>query len=226
VEKIAAMQNQKDLKELQLKALQNQRDIGLGLKHQSEQDRLEQQAKQGLTSVRGDQALQRVEAQRDASIQAYNTIEQLKKENRMPSQIEYYDLLGQMWKARTGASPTDQAVKDLDAKTFKGSLAHATQYFTGKPAGMTTGAILQNIQNFAKQSGLQADKMHGAYMGTRLVKPKNLEDDRWAPLAKEGRGMSFSEATGANNAPMAQPNSKTIGGKTYIQKDGKWFEQD
>lgn len=165
-------------------------------KYDNEQNRLEGQAIDRLSKLRGDQSLARTENQRDAAIQAYNTIERVKQEGRMPSQLEYYDILGQMWKARTGASPTDQALKDLDAKTFKGDLGKAYQYFSGKPAGVTTGDVLQNIQDFAADSGLQSDKFHSSYMDSHKLKPSGLEQSRWDPIFNSHRGMSFVDATG------------------------------
>jgi hypothetical protein len=203
IEKLAAIENAKEMKKLQMEALKNQKEMTVGLKHDQQQDKLEQNARMGLMSMRGDQSLQRIEAQRDASITAYNTINTIKKEGRLPSQVEYYDILGQLWKARTGASPSEQAIHDLDAKTFKGSLAKAAQYFSGKPAGVTTTDILNNIQEFAKTSGMQADELHKAYMASRLVKPKDLDEDRWNPLAQAGRGMSFADAT-KSQAPTDQ----------------------
>jgi hypothetical protein len=159
-----------------------------------QQDHLEQQAISRVSGIKGDASLARTELQRDAAIQAYKTIAEIKAEGRLPSQIEYYDIIGQMWKARTGQAPTDQAIKDLDAKTFKGDLGKATQFFTGKPAGRTTEAVLANIQNFAKSSGQQADKLHEGYMRTHLIKPAGLDDDRWQPILNTGRGTSFAEA--------------------------------
>jgi hypothetical protein len=166
-----------------------------------QQDKLENQAISRLSGIRGDTALSRIESQRDASIQAYNTIEQVKKEGRMPSQIEYYDILGQMWKARTGASPSDQAIRDLDAKTFRGDLGKAQQYFTGQPAGRTTADVLQNIQNFAASTGQQNDKLHDGYMQTHLIKPSGLDPARWQSIMATHRGMSFQEATGSQGNP-------------------------
>lgn len=181
-------------------------------KEQARQDRLEQQALQRFTSVRGDQSIARVESQRDAAISAYNTIAQIKKENRLPSQVEYYDILGQLWKARTGASPTDQSLRDLDAKTFKGDLAKAAQYITGKPAGITTEEILNNIQDFVKQSGLQADRLHEGYMTSRMQKPEGMSQDRWDIISKNERGTSFAKATGVgSNLESFKSNAKKAG---------------
>lgn len=188
-------------------------------KQQSEQDKLESQAMNRVSGIRGDASLKRVEDQRDAAIQAFNTAAQIKSENRAPNQIEYYDLLGQMWKARTGASPTDQAIRDLDAKTFKGDIGKAFQYFSGEPAPRTTRAVMQSIQNFADNTGKQADKMHDGYMSTHLIKPKGLSDDRWKPILETNRGLSFSDATkgarqtASSNAPAGA--TVTPKGTTY-----------
>lgn len=174
------------------------------LADEKNQDKLENQAINRVVGIRGDASLARTENQRDASTQAFNTIEQIKNENRMPSQLEYYDILGQMWKARTGSSPTDQAIRDLDARTFKGDLGKAAQYFSGKPAGRTTAEVLQNIQDFAEQSGKQADKLHAGYMQTHLIKPKGLSNDRWKTINDSARGLSFDDATAHNRKATSQ----------------------
>lgn len=180
-------------------------------KYSNEQDKLEQQAIDRISKLRGDSSLARVETQRDAAIQAYNTIDRIQKEGRAPSQLEYYDLLGQMWKARTGASPTDQALRDLDAKTLKGDIGKAYQYFSGKPAGITTQDVLNNVKQFAVDSGLQADKFHGSYMNSHRIKPSGLEDQRWNPIFNTARGLGFAEGTGYQPSGNAeQSNIPTI----------------
>ncbi|MES1989094.1 MAG: hypothetical protein V4440_13900 [Pseudomonadota bacterium] len=224
IEKLAAMQNQKDMKDLQLKTLQANKEIALGQKHDSEQDRLENGAIQRLSSLRGDKSLQDAEAKRDAAITVYNTIDKLQQKGEMPSKLVYYDLLGQMWKARTGTAPTNEAIRDLDQKTFKGDINKAVTFFTGKATGGTTQSILQNIKDFAKDSGDAADLFHSQYMKAHLIKPTGLDDSRWQNIAGTNRGISFADATKAN-AQQSVPVSKTINGKTYIQKNGKWFQQ-
>jgi hypothetical protein len=182
-------------------------------RYTNEQDRLEQQAIDRLSKLRGDQSLARVENQRDASIQAYNTIERIKQEGRDPSKLEYTDLLGQMWKARTGSSPTDQALRDLDQKTAHGDIGKAYTYFAGKPGGATTPEVLQNIQDFIADSGTQADKLHSSYMDSHKLKPSGLEDARWQPVLNSHRGMSFVEGTG-----YKPKSSAASGGWSYVGK--------
>src|SRR5258708_39415380 len=99
--------------------------------------------------------------------------------------------MGQVWKARTGASPSDQAIRDLDAKTFKGDLGKAVQYITGTPAGRTTGEVLDNIQNFVKATGWQSDKLHAGYMSSRLKKPTRLDDSRWQNIVNDGGELFY-----------------------------------
>lgn len=184
----------KDTKEMGLKQLQANKDISLGLKEDQQQDKLEQNAMQKLASLRGDQSLARIENQRDASISAYTLLQQAENEKRPLSQAEYYDVLGQLWKARSGASPTDAAIRDLDSKTFKGNINKAVTYFTGKPAGATTEEVLKNLKQFVKHTGELTDQQHEAYMAPHLIKPTHLKDELWEPIKKTARGMSFSEA--------------------------------
>lgn len=185
-----------------------------GAHQDNEYDKLEGQVINRIAGVRGDRSLARVEEQRDASIQAYNTIAQVKAENRLPNQLEYYDILGQMWKARTGQSPSDQAIRDLDAKTLKGDIGKAYQYFSGNAAPRTTAEIMGAIQNFAKQSGQQADKLHNGYMQSHLVKPKNMSQADFDNIVSAHRGLTFAEGTAAapagNNSGLSPDESKFI----------------
>lgn len=202
-----------------------QPDLAKSLKEGAQQDRLEQQAINRVATLRGDQSLARTETQRDAATQAYNTITQIKSEGRMPSQVEYYDILGQLWKARTGASPSDQAIRDLDASTFKGDIGKAFQYITGKPAGRTTEAILNNIQDFAKNTGIQSDKLHDGYWKTHLIKPTGLAQERWDPIASATHGLSFEEATGYKNAGNSPNPANPVGSGSWDQsKEARYQE--
>jgi hypothetical protein len=189
----------------------------IALKDQQQQDKLENNAIQRMSSIRGDTSIARIETQRDASIQAYNIIESLKKENREPTQVEYYDLLGQLWKARTGASPTDQAIKDLDASTFHGKMNKMVQYFTGKPTGITTKEILDNVQSFAKKSGEQADKLHAGYMSTHVIKPKGLSEERWKNIISSQRGLSFGEATSGQEEQSVPQEGGMFNGEKVLK---------
>lgn len=166
-----------------------------GTADRNEQDRLETAAANRITSIRGDASIARIEAQRDAATMAYNTIQGAKNEHRDITQTEYYDTLGQLWKARTGASPTDQSIKDLDINTIQSALHKKLTWVDGKPRGATTPQIVDALQKFIDDSGKQADKLHEGYMKPRLTKPYGLAEERWAPYAAEARGLSFADAT-------------------------------
>lgn len=175
---------------------------GAGGKADNEYDKLEGQVINRIVGIRGDKSLARTEEQRDAAMQAFNTIASIKNEHRLPNQLEYYDILGQMWKARTGSSPTDQSIRDLDAKTFKGDLGKAYQYFSGDAAPRTTEGVMDAIQKFADVSGKQADKLHTGYMQSHLVKPKHMSQADFDRVVKANRGMSFEEGTAESRMPV------------------------
>lgn len=201
-------QAQKDMRELSMQQLKANKDISLGLKEDQQQDRLENQATQRLSSLRGDQSLARIESQRDGAISAYTLLQQAKNDKRPLSQAEYYDVLGQLWKARTGQGPTDAAIRDLDSKTFQGDINKAATYFTGKPAGGTTQGVLDNLLQFTKHTGELADAQHEAYMAPHLLKPAHLKDELWEPIKKTARGMKFSEAV--KNAESKKPQMDSL----------------
>lgn len=196
---------QEDAKKLGMEQIKATKESTLGLREDQQQDKLENQATQRLASLRGDQSLARIETQRDGAISAYRTLDQAEKEGRALSKAEYYDLLGQIWKARTGGIPGPTTMQDLDSKTFHGDINKAATYFTGKPMGATTPEVLANLKNFVKQSGDLADEQHSAYMAPHLVKPAHLKPELWDPISKTARGESFSDSI---KGKQTQPSSK------------------
>lgn len=214
-------------REATLSAGQSNRDATLALRGDQQQDRIEQNAIARLSSIRGDSSMARIEQQRDAAIQAMDTIKNIKNGTLTNSGAVYNDLLGQLWRARTGSTPTDQVMQHLNDKTAKGDLAGAFTYITGSPAGKTTQEIMKNLENFVKTTGQKADKMHDAYMSTHLIKPTGLDDDRWQNIVKTHRGQSFAEAAqdqGPESAgqvltatnPTTKEKIKSVdGGKTW-----------
>lgn len=156
---------------------------------------MEQNAIQRVVSARGDSSLINIEKQRDAAAQGYNTLTKAEAEGRAPSQAEFYDVLGQLWKSRTGAAPTKDDLSSLKGTTAQSKLNSALQFWTGKPAGANTQDIIGNIKNFIQDTGEQLDRAHDAYMAPHLIKPSGLDDSRWNPIANLGRGLSFKDAT-------------------------------
>jgi len=167
-----------------------------------DQDKLAQQAQAQVNTVRGDQSLQKIETQRDASISAYNTLQNVASQNRLPSQLEYTDLLGQMIKSRTGAAPTNEMMKDLNTPTVKQGLNKLYTLVTGQTAPGNTQDVINNLKDFAKQTGMQADQLHEGYMKSRLVMPPGMDPNNWNAIASNARGMSFAQATA--NPPLSQ----------------------
>lgn len=173
----------------------------------NEQDRLEQQARQSVSNLRGDKSLARAEEQRDAAIIAYNRIDEIDKKGGQLNPIDYTDILGQIYKARTGAAPTEQVLNEIRQKTAAGDIGRAYTYATGQQAPATTQDIKNSLKDMAASMGMQADKFHEGYMKAHLIKPKALADERWQPIFQTGRGISFQEATGYN--PQAQTSTGT-----------------
>lgn len=164
-----------------------------------EQDRLEQQARQGLQSVRGDTSIKNVESQRDAAITAYNRLKQIEYTGKPPNPVDYIDILGQIYKARTGTAPTDTVLRDARQQTVEGKFGRAYTFFTGQQAPATSKDIAANLKDMVAHMGLQADELHDGYMqvhGAEIF-PTGLAPDRAAKLAKVARGKSFTDATGA-----------------------------
>lgn len=164
-----------------------------------EQDKLEQQARQGLQSVRGDISIKNVEAQRDAAITAYNRLKQIEFSGKAPNPVDYVDILGQVYKARTGTAPTDVVLRDARQQTAEGNFGKVYTFFTGNQAPATSKEIASSLKDMVAHMGLQADELHSGYMQVHGadIFPTGLEKSRADRLAKLARGKSFTEATGA-----------------------------
>lgn len=202
-----------DSKKLSTAQINSNKDIYLGLRRDQQQDKLEQNAKLMVSNLRGDKSLARTEEQRDAAAVAYNRLNEIQKSGKGMNPVDYADILGQIYKARTGTAPGEQIMRDIQQATAKGSLDKAYTYITGQQAPATTQAITDSLKSMALSMGKQADKFHEGYMKAHLVKPSGLDDDRWQPIATTARGDSFAKSTNqdavqstgnipSNNDPM------------------------
>lgn len=193
-----------DSRKSALAQTQATRDLNVGLRQDQQQDKLEQNAKQMVANLRGDKSLARTEEQRDGAIVAYNRLKEIQASGQTPNPVDYADILGQIYKARTGTAPGEQIMNDIRQSTAKGSLDKAYTYITGQQSPATTQDITNSLTNMAKSMGQQADKLHAGYMNSHLIKPAGLDDDRWQPIATTGRGTSFADATKQNAQSTSQ----------------------
>lgn len=171
------------------------RQQGMNNLQDQRQNQMEQQALARITSLRGDISLKNVETQRDAAVSAYNTLQTAQHEGRLPNQVEYLDILGQLWKARTGAAPTDQVLKEFNVGTVQQNLNRVYQWATGKPAPGNTKQVMSALKDFVGSTGESLDQQHQAYWKNHLIKPKGLDDDRWDNIKNVTHGNSFADAT-------------------------------
>lgn len=226
IEKLAAMQNQKDLKDIQLKGLQQQKQSADDLKKSNEQDRLGNQAIQRVATLRGDKSLQDSETKRDAAITVYRRIQELKDKGVTAlNPIDYSEALAQIYRAQAGMGATNEVMNQIRQETLAGKGNKWYTMLTGNQAPATTADITNSLQERAKSLGLQADKFHASYMAPHLIKPTNLNPDTWNQIVNTARGTSFADATKQTASQPSTPVTKQIGGKTYIQQNGKWYQQ-
>lgn len=198
-------------KELGLKQIQATKELSMENQRNNERDRLWNQATQSLNSVRGDKSLVQAETMRDGAISALQAINHIQSEGRAPNKFEYVDLLGQLWKARTGASLTNEELKNMDAKTMQATLGPVATYFSGDPKAATSPQATNALKNFVIQSGKTADQLHDQYMQTRGINAagsrlKEEFPEDYDRLTKMSRGMSFADALNQSNTP-AKENS-------------------
>lgn len=186
-------------------------DLNIGTKESNQQDKLEEQYRKSFQSIRGDPALKRVEEQRDAAAIAYNRIKEVSDHGQVLNPVDYVDILGQIYKARTGSAPTNEVLQTARQETAKGKFGKAFTFITGEQAPATTQDIMKSIQDMALSMGQQADKFHDGYMRNRMKPPKGLAHDRVTNVNAE-RGMSFAEATGLDQ----QASGTSTGGWKYL----------
>lgn len=200
-------------------------------KDNQHQDALETQAINRITSIRGDTSLKNAETQRDAAATAYNRIKEISASGNALNPVDYVDILGQIYKARTGAAPTNEVLQTARQATLKGDLGKAYTYLTGNQAPATTQNIMSSLSEMAKSMGSQADKFHDGYMKAHLIKPSGLANERWQNIVNTNRGMSFAEATkdaDSKSLPPAAGRSPKPGGVLKQDKNGNkaWVYPD
>jgi hypothetical protein len=193
----------------------SQNDMVVSLKESQRQDRLEQNAIQRLSSVRGDTSIARVENQRDAAITAYNRISELESQGETGlNPVDYTDILGQLYRARTGVAPTEQILQDIRQNTAQGNLAKAYTFATGKQAPTSTADITKSLKKMAESFGKQADQLHDGYIKPHLIKPAGLDEERWDNIKGITRGVSFEDGT-----------KKYTGGSSQDETQQGWTQE-
>lgn len=163
-----------------------------------EQDAYWRDAVRGLQSIRGDTAMKDIEAQRTAATTAYNRLKDIEVSGKSPNPIDYIDILGQVYKARTGTAPTQEVLKEAKQNTAQGQFGKYWTYFTGQQMPGTSKEIAGSLKDMVAHMGLQADELHDGYMqvhGSQVFNP-NMNEDNVKKLSKLSRGKSFIDATG------------------------------
>jgi hypothetical protein len=163
-----------------------------------EQDGYYRDAVRGLQSIRGDQQVKDIEGQRNAAISAFNRLKQIQLEGKAPNPVDYADIVGQVYKARTGQAPTDTILKKALQETAAGKWGEALTYLTGTQQPGTTKDIAASLMNMVAHMGLQADDLHQGVMQTHgsMIFNPNMSAESVARLTKVARGKTFAEATG------------------------------
>ncbi len=132
--------------------------------------------------------------------------------------IDFVDVIGQIYKARTGEAPTAPILDSAKQMTAKGELGKAYTFILGDQAPGTTKDIMNSLKETADSMGNQADTFHEGYMKSHSIQPYGLKDEIWNQIKNTERGLSFKEATakyrksqdaGANFEPDVVAYAKT-----------------
>lgn len=168
------------------------------LPDKKEQDTYWRDAVRGLQSIRGDTALKDIETQRNAATQAYNRLKDIELTGKAPNPIDYVDILGQVYKARTGTAPTQEVLKEAKQVTGQAQFGKYWTYFSGQQMPGTSKDIASSLKDMVSHMGLQADELHDGYMqvhGSQVFNP-NMSEENVKKLSKLSRGKSFADSTG------------------------------
>ena len=127
-------------------------EVNKPMVEEGRQNTLENEAINRISNVRGDTSIKNIETQRDSTILAYKTLQDCKNQNRLPTQFEYADILGQIWKARTGAAPTNDVMAELNTPNMEQNLRKLNTWLTGNASpGTSTPSIVNSLTNFVKK---------------------------------------------------------------------------
>jgi len=220
-------QAQKDNQALALETAEDVRENTRAIQAQNRSDTAVNQGIARVAGVRGDASLARSEMQRDAAATAVNRIDEVHAAGQKLTPFDYTDILGQLYKARSGQAPGEQIMKDIRQPTGTASFNKAWTYLTGQQAPGTSDSIAMSLRNAAASMGKQADEFHDGYMKSHLIKPAGVSDEAWAPVAATTRGTSYADNVAAHQAalqknqpqqpgaPATNGQRQTAAGHTY-----------
>jgi hypothetical protein len=195
-------QAQKDSQKLALESAQAIRENTQEIQRQNRSDTAVNQGIARIAGVRGDASLARSELQRDAAATAVNRIDEVTANGQQLTPFDYTDILGQLYKARSGQAPGEQVMKEIRQPTGSAAFNHAWTFLTGQQSPGTTASITASLRNAAASMGKQADEFHDGYMQSHLVKPAGVSDESWAPVAATSRGTSFADNVAKHQAAL------------------------
>jgi len=199
-------QAQKDSQALALETAEDVRDNTRAIQAQNRSDTAVNQGIARVAGVRGDASLARSEMQRDAAATAVNRIDEVHAAGQKLTPFDYTDILGQLYKARSGQAPGEQIMKDIRQPTGSAQFNKSWTYLTGQQAPGTTDSIAMSLRNAAASMGKQADEFHDGYMKSHLIKPAGVSDEAWAPVAATTRGTSYADNVAAHQATLQKNN--------------------
>lgn len=210
-------------------------EVNRPFREEGRQQQMQNEVINRISNVRGDTSIKNIETQRDSTILAYKTLQDCKNMGRLPTQFEYQDILGQIWKARTGAAPTNEVMSSLNTPNIEQNMRKLYTAVTGdSSSGTSTPQIVNALTNFVQKTGLQLDKMHDNYFQDHLIKPPGMDQaDFDSIVSRAKRGESFKEAMDDNgkssgNADITLPAGikTTSQAVDYLMTAQKMSKQD
>jgi hypothetical protein len=207
IDTLMKAQGLKDTREMGLKQMQANKEMMMDQNRQNRENTAVNQGIARVAGVRGDASLARSEMQRDAAATAVNRIDEVKASGQQLTPFDYTDILGQLYKARSGTAPGEQIMKDIRQPTGSASFNKAWTYMTGQQAPGTTASIASSLRDAAASMGKQADEFHDGYMKSHLIKPAGVSDTAWEPVAATTRGTSYADNVATHQANLKKPQS-------------------
>lgn len=181
-----------------------------------------EKAKTAITSSRGDPALGDISKQQTAIGLGYRTLADVRAGKMTLTPAIWTDVMGQLWKGRTGGVPPEQVMKHLE----QGNVVEAFRDTLNKLSGyelkqdVQPKVVIDNMLDFLDNSGKDVDERFQGLMASHLVKDDALPDDKYKELVDAVNKRTFTGYTEAHRKKLDEIRQKEATGAGHAGTQG------
>lgn len=182
-----------------------------------------EKAKTAIMSSRGDPALGDISKQQTAIGMGYRTLVDVRAGKMTLTPAVWTDVMGQLWKGRTGGVPPEQVMKHLE----QGNVVEAFRDTLNKLSGyelkqdVQPNVVIDNMLDFLDNSGKDVDERYQGLMASHLVKDDALPDDKYKELVDAVNKRSFVGYTSEHRKKLDEIRKKEATGAGHVGTEGK-----